>query len=375
MRRALLSSLVASLILCDVSSTLRAQTLSEPAVRPGQRVHLQLANGDRLSGELIWRADGKLRFRSPVLGDLTLKETDVAILDIPESLDPRMASHESTVIVPGKPAAIESTSAAPATDPSDPTGGSATLGTKQTPKPQTTAAPTAERWKGKVELGSVQQTGRTDTLSYHARVEAEKKVRRHTLRANGRVLYAEQNDQPSTDRQDAAFRWRYQLSKRTFAQSQTSYYRDDIIQIQTNLEHNAGLGYLILDLPRHTVNGGGGLTAQYREWDAGTNGWALYGEVFQDYTFKINDRITFQQEAVAQYSPSDRAFNIPNPNSPATVDPEEQNYKLRLNSTLQGKVTERISVNLRFEYELDNAIQLEDARQTQRITSSIGYAF
>ena len=48
---------------------------------------------------------------------------------------------------------------------------------------------------------------------------------------------------------------------------------------------------------------------------------------------------------------------------------------MRFNSTLQGKVTERVSVNLRFEYELDNAIQIEDARETQRLTSSIGYAF
>ena len=334
-----------------------AQTPNE-AVRPGQRVELQLSNGDRLSGELIWRADGKLRFRSPILGDLTLAETEVAILQIPEPLDP--AAH-----------ATASTPATPADKPAATVPGKATA---TSPANQATA-PARARWKGKLEVGSVQQTGRTDTLSYNARIEAEKKVRRHTLRATGRVLYAEQNDKPSADRHDAAFRWRYQLSKRTFAQSQTTYYHDEIVQIQTNFEQNAGLGYRIIDQPRHTVNVGGGVTAQYREWDAGTNGWAPYGEVFQDYSFKVNERITFNQDAVAQFSPSDRAFNIPNRSTPATVDPDEQNYKLRFNSTLQGQVTERISVNLRFEYELDNAIQVENARETQRITSSIGYAF
>ena len=337
---------------------------STDPVRPGQKVELQLANGDRLRGELIWRADGKLRFRSPILGDLTIAESDAAVLALPEELDPTAGTREPQADK-APPSVATSASA---------TDTAAAPSARTSPKAQA-ASPAKERWKGKLELGAVQQSGRTDTLSYNLRAEAEKSAGRNNLRATGRVLYAEQNDRPSADRQDASVRWRYQLSKRTFAQAQSTYYSDAIIQIQTNLEQNAGVGYRIIDQPRQVVNLGGGITAQYREWDAGTNGWAPYAELFQDYTFKINDRISFNQDAVAQYSPSDRAFNIPNRNSPKFVDPEEQNYKVRFNSTLQGKVTERVSVNLRFEYELDNAIQIEDARETQRLTSSIGYAF
>ena len=337
---------------------------STDPIRPGQKVELQLANGDRLRGELIWRADGKLRFHSPIVGDLTIAESDAAVLALPEDLDPTSGTRESQTNKASRStatsASAENTAAAPSA---------------RTASKAQAASPAKERWKGKLELGSVQQSGRTDTLSYNLRAEAEKSAGRNNLRATGRVLYAEQNDRPSADRQDASVRWRYQLSKRTFAQAQSTYYSDEIIQIQTNLEQNAGVGYRIIDQPRQVVNLGGGITAQYREWDAGTNGWAPYAELFQDYAFKINDRISFNQDAVAQYSPSDRAFNSPNRNSPKFVDPEERNYKVRFNSTLQGKVTERVSVNLRFEYELDNAIQIEDARETQRLTSSIGYAF
>lgn len=342
-----------------------ADGLPAENVRAGQKIELHLANGDRLTGELVWRADGKIRFRSPLLGDITVAETDAAILELPESLDAASAAQGDAAKAPATASVKPTPSQAVA----------AALSPEQPSAAKPAAAPAKETWKGKVEFGSVQQTGRTDTLSYNVRAEAEKNVRRHTLRATGRVLYAKQNDRPSADRQDAAFRWRYQLSKRTFAQAQTTYYADKIIQIQTNVEQNAGLGYRIIDQPRHVVNLGGGVTAQYREWDAGTNGWAPYMDVFQDYTFKINDRISFIQDAIFQYSPSDRAFNIPNRNSPKLVNPDEQNYKMRFNSTLQGKVTERISLNLRFEYELDNAIQVQDARETQRITSSIGYAF
>jgi len=361
-RATLLPALLAGILLAPAGSL--ASALTEPVAHPGQKIVLQLANGDRLSGELIWRADGKLRFRSPILGDLTLAESDAALLSLPEALDPAAAAHGPA---PG---------AAPASSQPDAHARLADIPAagKAVSSPQA-AAPAKERWKGKVELGSVQQTGRTDSLSYNIRGEAEKSAGRHALRGTGRILYAEQNDRPGADRQDAALRWRYQLSKRTFAQAQSTYYSDEIIQIQTNLEQNLGLGYRLVDQPRQVVNFGGGLTAQYREWDAGTNGWAPYAELFQDYSFKINDRISFNQDAVAQYSPSDRAFNIPNRHSPRLVDPEEQNYKVRLNGTLQGKVTEHISVNLRFEYELDNAIQIDDARETQRLTSSIGYAF
>jgi putative salt-induced outer membrane protein YdiY len=57
-----------------------------------------------------------------------------------------------------------------------------------------------------------------------------------------------------------------------------------------------------------------------------------------------------------------------------TADGSE-NYKLRFNTTLQGKVSERISMNIRYEYEFDSAVFVRDAEYDQRITSSLAYAF
>jgi len=340
--------------LIDGPGGLRAEMA---AAAEKQRIQLQLANGDRLTGEVIWRADGKLRFRSAVLGDITVAEADAAILELPEVAGTPDPASRSPGASPAKPVASQTKNVGPAP--------------AQTPS----AAPPSGRWKGKMEVGFAQQSGPRDTLSYNLRAEGEKNVRKNALRASARTTYAEQNESTSADRTDASLRWRYQLTQRAFTQTQTLYYADAITQIDTNVEQNAGLGYRIVNGTRHTANLGAGVTGQYREWAAGTNGFAPYGEIFQDYVFKINDRITLNQDLVAQYSPSDRAFNIPVRGTPATVDPDEQNYKVRFNSSLQGKVTERVSVNFRFEYELDNAIKLEDARESQRITSSIGYAF
>lgn len=329
-----------------------AATPAEPVVA-GQRVRLQLANGDQITGELLWRAEGKLRFHSPLLGDFTLSEADVAIVPIPESLDSGVAAQEASGARRAAATPLPAASPAPVA-----------------------AAPEATApWKGKIEVGSVQQTGRTDTLSYNLRAEAEKKLPADTLRANARVLYAEQNDTPSSDRLDASARWRHDLTRRTFTQAQTTYYRDAITEIHSNIEQNVGVGYRVLDGARHTANLGAGFTGQYRDWSAGTNGLAPYAEIFQDYVLRISERVSFIQDSVVQYSPSDRAINTSGASSASTVDSEESNYKLRFNAALQGKFTERVSLNLRFEFELDNAIQTEDARVAQRITSSVGYAF
>lgn len=356
MRKSCLLLLFALHAVALSSADLRAD--STPA-KAGQSVQLQLANGDRVSGEVIWRADGKIRVRSPFLGDFTLNEADVAVLELPEEradLPPSRAPANAAPSAPQLPAAAKPGTRKPAPD------------TNASPKPA------ASSWKGKVEMGLAQQSGRIDAQSHHLRAEAEQNRGRHNLRATGRMLYAEQNGKPSADRSDAAFRWRYQLTKRAFAQSQTTYYRDDVTRIVLNVEQNAGLGYRFVDQPRHILNFGGGLTAQYREWDAGRNGFAPYLEIFQDYTFKINDRISLVQDLSLQYSPEDRAYSY-TINQVPQLSPDQQNYKVRFNGTLQGKITERISANLRFEYEQDNAIKLADARTLQRITSSLGFAF
>ena len=51
------------------------------------------------------------------------------------------------------------------------------------------------------------------------------------------------------------------------------------------------------------------------------------------------------------------------------------NYRVTFNSVLRGRVTDSVTVNLRYEYELDNAIADRDARVDQRVTTSLGYIF
>lgn len=329
---------------------------------PAWSAELHLNNGDRITGDVVMRVDGKIHFRSPILGDLVVAETDAAVIEEPdtpvESLAglPPTESKSQTAAVPKKTSS--QVAAVPLTPPS--------------PAP---AAPKPPRWKGKLEFGFSNQSGRTESLNMSVRTEAELKKKLNHFRANARFLYGKTGNIVSSNRRDAGFRWRHEISERTFTQSVTSYTDDRVTGIDLNLEQNGSVGYQFLLTDRHTASMGAGLTVQYRDATGVQTAVNYLGEFFQDYTYKINGRLSFSQAVNALYSPDSQARSITVGTSAKNLTEEAENYKVRFNSSLQGKMSERISLNLRYEYEYDNAINNPAARTDQRITSSVGYAF
>jgi putative salt-induced outer membrane protein YdiY len=223
-------------------------------------------------------------------------------------------------------------------------------------------------------LGFQQQSGRQDGVNASFRADAERERGRHQLRGNARVLYSELNSRINTERSDASARWRYQLRPRIFSQTVTSYQTDNVKGIDHNIEQNVGFGYALLKKDRHVVNLGGGATGQYRQ-SINIDGFAVLAEVFEDYTYRINGRLTFAQDLLAQYSPVSNGQLILRNGSLVRANDDVENYRIRFNTSLQGRVTDRISMNLRFEYEYDNTIAEASAKVDQRVSSSLGYAF
>lgn len=313
---------------------------------------LHLQNGDRITGEVTRRAEGKIYFQSPVLGLLIVNETDAIVIEVPETPVESLA---------GLPPSIEQVKLKEA-DPQKPTA--------------KRLVDSKHKWKGKLEFGYQTQSGRSSVLNYSARGEAEKTKGVDNYRFSARYLYGETSDVATTDRQDASFRWRHEMSDRVFGQTLSSYTSDRIKGIDLNVEQNAGLGYKFLQRERQKASIGAGITMQYREADGIEKGLNYLGEFFQDYTYKLNGRLTFLQDFNALYSPNGRARSITA--SAATglsLNDEAENFKIRFNSTLQGKLSERISLNLRYEYEYDNAILDKNERADRRVTSSLGYSF
>lgn len=323
-----------------------------------QASQLHLSNGDRVTGTVILRAEGKIHFRSAMFGDFVVDEADAAVIDSPDTpvesltgLPPPQTSKNAKPRAPAKPA--KQLAEAPALP---------------VPPPET-------RWKGKIEFGFLSQSGRSEVLNNSLRFEAELKDGVDNYRAVARYLYGESNGKVSSDRRDVSYRWRHDISKKVFAQSLSSYARDAVTNINLNLEQNGSMGYQILQSEQHKATVGAGVTLQYRDAEGIEPGVNFLGEIFQDYAYKINGRLTVTQAFSALYSPNDRARSINSNIAASKLTDQLENYRVRFNSSLQGKMSERISLNLRYEYEYDNAIFDKESRTDQRITSSIGYAF
>jgi putative salt-induced outer membrane protein YdiY len=291
--------------------------------------------------------DGKIYFRSPLLGDLVIAESEAAVLETPET------PVDSLV---GLPPVIEQVRLRDADIP------------RPAPK-----APPARKWRGKVEFGLNNQTGRNETTNLNLRGETQLTKANNDYRLNARYLYGESFGRITTDRRDGSFRWRRELSPKIFAQTNTSYFSDRVAKVDLNAEQNLGMGYKFLQGDRNKASIGGGLTTQYREAAGVENGTSVLGEFFQDYAYKINGRLTFSQDLNALFSPDSRTRTVTI--NLTSFREEADNYKIRFNSALQGKLSERISLNLRYEYEYDNAILNRDNRIDQRVSSSLGYSF
>lgn len=309
---------------------------------------LQLSNGDRITGELIRREEGKIHFRSPILGDLIIAETDAVVIDTPDTPVESLA---------GLPPTIEQVD----------------LRDAESVRPKSRAR--TRPWKGKFEFGFQTQGGRHDSLNYSMRTELERKSERNHYRMSARYLYGESRQVVSSDRRDASFRWRHDISDRVFSQTVTSYSSDAVTNVDLNAEQNAGFGYELFDGEKQSGSIGAGLTLQYRESEGTEHGETYLGELFQDYTYKVNGRLTFLQNLNLLYSPDGRTRTLISAATSSIYRDEAENYKVRFNSTLQGKLSERISINLRYEYEYDNAILDENGRTDRRVTSSLGYSF
>lgn len=312
-----------------------------------QATELHLNNGDRITGEVTRRGDGKIYFQSPLLGALIVNEADAVVIEVPETPVESLA---------GLPPSIEQVKLREA----DP----------QKPKP-----PVPPKWKGKLEFGYQTQSGRSNALNYSARGEAERVKGVNSYRLSARYLYGETSDVLTTDRQDASFRWRHEISERVFGQTLSSYTSDRITGVDLNVEQNAGLGYKFLQRERQKASIGAGVTMQYREAEGLKKGMNYLGEIFQDYTYKLNGRLTFLQDFNALFSPNARVRSVTSASTGLPLDEEAENFKIRFNSTLQGKLSDRISLNLRYEYEYDNAILDKNERTDRRVTSSLGYSF
>jgi putative salt-induced outer membrane protein YdiY len=312
---------------------------------------LKLANGDLLQGKLVGREGGIIRWEHPQLGLLSVPAASATIESSPVPATPEIA----LVPLPGaaaKPASAQKSAA--------------------TEKP---ATPAARPWRTVVESGVSLQSGRSDRTDINLRAESTFKRRRNEVRLQARYVYSQADKAVTSERTEASLRWRRELSNRWFAQTTGSYYASEIKGIDHNVEQNLGVGYRLAKSERTSASVGAGITGQYREVVGADPGDSLFGEIFQDFALKLSPRLELGEELAANYSPSGRGIRILPNGQVQIINTDVTNYTLALKSFLRGKLTETLSLALRYEYDFDNTYVSGSAKGDQRITTTVGYAF
>ncbi len=351
-------------------------TLVSPEARAAE---LYLKNGDKLTGVLLRREAGLVHLRHLLLGELIIPEAQLTRL-----VEDTPTQASATTLAPKPPVSQEADRKTPA----------AASGQKAASAPPAKAVasqddddePVYSTWlkgwkrvmadaKGALELGYQDQSGRKKTSNFSLRANAEYTNLPNNYRFDWRYYYGQYNDTVQTDKKDWTFRWRRDLSKRFFTQTITSYASDRIKSIDMNLEQSVGAGYAALNTNRQKFNLGASVVGQHRVILKQDTGIIALGEFFEDYTRKLSSRFSIRQESLIQYSPISRSSYTVSNGQLVHSTSEESNYKYRFNAALQGKVNERISLNLRFEYEFDNNVADASLKADRRISTTLGYTF
>jgi putative salt-induced outer membrane protein YdiY len=294
-----------------------------------------LANGDRLTGELVAETPAYLEIKHPQLGLLKVPREAL------KAADPKKAARP-------EPEAVE---------------------LAVTTEVKTALKPEASPWKRQLEFGYSQQSGAKEKQDLSLRLQLDGKRGANTFRSTAKLLQSEVDGVTGTDRREADFRWRYDINKRLFTQALTNYAEDSVRKIDLSLEQQVGGGYRLVDTPRHKVNVGLGAVLQYLDRVGTANQMAFLGSFFQDYAYQLNSRVKLMQESTFMISDTG-TLNVRNGVANA---PAEGSYRLKFNTGLQSKVTDRMSLNLRFDYDYDRSILESGLRADQRLTTSLGY--
>jgi putative salt-induced outer membrane protein YdiY len=324
---------------------------------------LVLANGDRVTGRVTKRENGLIYFHSDVLGDLVAPADRVTVVETP----PEHVSSRSLAGLAPAPAKAPPPAATPA-------GYSGWWWPWWVARPFLVLKPVVTHWTGKVEFGYDNELTTVRTTTTTTRIEADRTVGPDSLQLKDVYLYGSSDESPTTDQNEFDFRWRHQLDDRWFTQANTSYITDKIRLVNANIEQEAALGYKLFANSRQTLDVGVGVTGQYLNATGVQKGADYLGDIFQDYTYKINGRYTLSEDVSADYSPDRRGeYGLTPLGTP--VNSEALNYDYKFHATLQGKISEHLSLNLHFEYDYDNAVLDAAARSEQHITTTLGYAF
>ncbi|MES2692416.1 MAG: DUF481 domain-containing protein, partial [Verrucomicrobiota bacterium] len=237
------------------------------------------------------------------------------------------------------PAAATTTQAAPDLRPPGP------------PKPRS-------RWTRLLEIGYALQASTVSKSDAYLRAELARITENYSYRLLGKYLYGEQQDIRNVDKTELGFIAQHDLAGRWRLRNNLAYQNDQLRLLDLEITEVLGLNYALIRHRKFRFSGGPGLGFRYREPEIGKTGYTFSADFSQEMRWELTNRISLAQSGSYLTDPNDT-----------------RNYRLRSSAVATGRLTEKVSINIRYEYEFDHARPVITDRTDQRVFTTLGYTF
>jgi len=357
------SRFIRSLLVLFVSAIM---TLATAADASADRV--SLANGDRISGQIIHISDGKIQIETEYAGAVTVDLGKVKDLRIE---GPGRISLTNGDLITGKinalsPDHVEIESRSLGTL-KMPRAEFAEFQPGEAPPPDEAAkapeeARVEEKWSGSFGVGAQLQRGNTETTDVRVEAKATRKAPREELHLRFYSDYGETEGETDTNKVFGQIKLKVFQTERRYIFGVVDMEYDEMESLDLRAQAFGGLGYKFIDKERTQLLGeiGGGLTGEFFDdvtGDEETLEASLY--LSGEWTRRLLEKLIFY-EGLTLF--------------PSLGDVGE--FRLRSESTLISPLGKGWALKLSLIDDYDSDPEAEDAENNDlRFISSVVYTF
>jgi putative salt-induced outer membrane protein YdiY len=153
--------------------------------------------------------------------------------------------------------------------------------------------PVTSSWKGNVNLSSGLQSGNTDRSSVSFGADALKRTEKERFSLQLLYNYAEEDNNETASNTYAAVKYDHFFNKKTFGYLSIEMLNDKFKNLNLRTVFGPGVGYQIWDTKAKSLSVEGGVSYFSEDLKEGEDDQWATARLAGDFTYNINDRVTF----------------------------------------------------------------------------------
>lgn len=325
---------------------------------PATAAIVTLKNGDRITGNIVSHDDGNLVIVTEYMGTITVPAAEATV---------ELSAEEQTATGAEPAATVAAAEAVPQT--------AAQEEAVQTEKDLTMfdefmygvqsgiQSVIPEGWSGRFSLGYQYTQTNSKSTTWAIGAVANKDSGDHHYSFNAFYDYKQSVNQAGVvdkqlDKWGGGFKYRWDFGENFFFLANTAYLRDQVKEIRHEITQDIGVGYYFYNTADTVLYVAPAFTPQYKDAVGVGKKWYYLATVLQEFKYKLNSTVSFEQSAQASVEPGD-----------------DHNYNYKAKIAVITKLTDWIDLIFSYSYSYDNTVGSGASKREQIATVSLGIPF